>query len=58
MVIALIIGLTLKVFAAKSTVPLLEAPLKTFGGMAWHQRLPYITAVSDRKLLFWKVQMK
>ncbi|XP_017007690.2 nucleoporin Nup37 [Drosophila takahashii] len=58
MVIALIIGLTLKVFAAKSTVPLLEAPLKTFGGMAWHQRLPYISAVSDRKLLFWKVQMK
>ncbi|XP_017079857.1 nucleoporin Nup37 [Drosophila eugracilis] len=58
MVIAMIIGLTLKVFAAKSTVPLLEASLKTFGGMAWHQRLPYITAVSDRKLLFWKVQMK
>ncbi|KAI8044145.1 nucleoporin Nup37 [Drosophila gunungcola] len=58
MVIAMIIGLTLKVFAAKSTVPLLEASLKTFGGMAWHQRLPYISAVSDRKLLFWKVQMK
>ncbi|XP_017052323.1 nucleoporin Nup37 [Drosophila ficusphila] len=57
MVIAMIIGLTLKVFAAKSTVPLLEASLKTFGGMAWHQRLPYISAVSDRKLLFWKVQM-
>ncbi|KAH8384114.1 hypothetical protein KR009_012170 [Drosophila setifemur] len=50
--------LTLKVFAAKSTVPLVEASLKTFGGLAWHQRLPYISAVSDRKLHFWKVQMK
>ncbi|EDW98791.1 nucleoporin Nup37 [Drosophila yakuba] len=58
MVIAMVIGLTLKVFAAKSTVPLLEASLKSYGGMAWHQRLPYISAVSDRKLLFWKVQMK
>ncbi|KAH8267169.1 hypothetical protein KR026_001054 [Drosophila bipectinata] len=50
--------LTLKVFAAKSTVPLIEASLKTFAGLAWHQRLPYVTAVSDRKLHFWKVQMK
>ncbi|KAH8296085.1 hypothetical protein KR054_001515 [Drosophila jambulina] len=49
---------TLKVFAAKSTMPLIEATLKTFGGMAWHQRLPYISAVSDRDLHFWKVQMK
>ncbi|KAH8262036.1 hypothetical protein KR038_008028 [Drosophila bunnanda] len=49
---------TLKVFAAKSTMPLVEANLKTFGGMAWHQRLPYISAVSDRDLHFWKVQMK
>ncbi|XP_022216255.2 nucleoporin Nup37 [Drosophila obscura] len=51
-------GLTLKVFAAKSTVPLLETDLKTYAGLAWHQRLPYISAASDRKLLFWKVQMK
>ncbi|KAH8267641.1 hypothetical protein KR018_012012 [Drosophila ironensis] len=49
---------TLKVFSAKSTVPLVEASLKTFGGLAWHHRLPYVSAASDRKLLFWKVQMK
>lgn len=49
---------TLKVFAAKATMPLIEASLKTYGGMAWHQRLPYISAVSDRDLYFWKVQMK
>ncbi|KAH8414175.1 hypothetical protein KR222_011224 [Zaprionus bogoriensis] len=49
---------TLKVFVAKSTVPLIEAALKTFGGVAWHQRLPYISAASDRKLCFWKVQTK
>ncbi|XP_001359989.3 nucleoporin Nup37 [Drosophila pseudoobscura] len=51
-------GVTLKVFGAKSTVPLLVAGLKTYAGLAWHQRLPYISAASDRKLLFWKVQMK
>lgn len=49
---------TLKVFVAKSTVPLIEATLKTFGGLAWHHRLPYISAASDRKLCFWKVQIK
>ncbi|XP_023173589.1 nucleoporin Nup37 [Drosophila hydei] len=50
--------LTLKVFVAKSTVPLIESPLKTYGGLAWHQRLPYISAASDRRLCFWKVQIK
>ncbi|EDW84783.1 uncharacterized protein Dwil_GK12951 [Drosophila willistoni] len=50
--------LTLKVFAAKSLVPLVEASLKTYAGLTWHQRLPYITAASDRKLHFWKVQIK
>ncbi|XP_062124951.1 nucleoporin Nup37 [Drosophila sulfurigaster albostrigata] len=50
--------LTLKVFLAKSTVPLIEAALKTYGGLAWHHRLPYISAASDRKLYFWKVQIK
>ncbi|XP_030374571.1 nucleoporin Nup37 [Scaptodrosophila lebanonensis] len=50
--------ITLKVFAPKSAVPLVEYGLKTYGGLAWHQRLPYITAASDRKLYFWKVQVK
>ncbi|KAH8381390.1 hypothetical protein KR093_003935 [Drosophila rubida] len=50
--------LTLKVFVAKSTVPLIEAAIKTYGGLAWHHRLPYISAASDRKLYFWKVQIK
>lgn len=50
--------ITLKVFTAKSQVPLIEAPLKLFGGMAWHHRLPYIGAAHDRKLCFWKVQTK
>lgn len=50
--------LTLKVFVAKSTVPLIESSLKTYGGLAWHHRLPYISAASDRKLFFWKVQIK
>ncbi|XP_064546730.1 nucleoporin Nup37 [Drosophila montana] len=50
--------LTLKVFVAKSTVPLVESPLKTYGGLAWHHRLPYISAASDKKLYFWKVQIK
>ncbi|EDV91279.1 nucleoporin Nup37 [Drosophila grimshawi] len=50
--------LTLKVFVGKSTVPIIEAPLKTYGGLAWHQRLPYITAASDNKLSFWKVHVK
>lgn len=50
--------ITLKVFTSKSAVPLLEAPLKLYGGLAWHHRLPYIAAAYDRKLCFWKVQFK
>ncbi|XP_055904017.1 nucleoporin Nup37 [Eupeodes corollae] len=50
--------ITLKVYTAKSTVPLIEASLKLFGGMSWHHRLPYVAAAYDRKLCFWKVQIK
>lgn len=50
--------ITLKVFTAKSIVPLIEAPLKLFGGVAWHHRLPYVAAAYDRKLCFWKIQIK
>lgn len=50
--------ITLKVYTAKSTVALIEAPLKLFGGMTWHNRLPYVGAAFDRKLCFWKVQIK
>ncbi|ALC46516.1 CG11875 [Drosophila busckii] len=50
--------ITLKIFPAKSNVPIMEAPLKSYGGLCWHQRLPYVTAASDRNLFFWKVHMK
>lgn len=50
--------ITLKVFTAKSAVPLVEAPLKLYAGLAWHHRLPYIAAAYDRKLCFWKLQFK
>uniref|UniRef100_A0A1B0FLK1 Nucleoporin Nup37 n=1 Tax=Glossina morsitans morsitans TaxID=37546 RepID=A0A1B0FLK1_GLOMM len=50
--------ITLKVFTANSTVPLIEATLKSCTGLSWHQRLPYVAAACDRKLCFWKVQTK
>uniref|UniRef100_A0A1B0C2F2 Uncharacterized protein n=1 Tax=Glossina palpalis gambiensis TaxID=67801 RepID=A0A1B0C2F2_9MUSC len=50
--------ITLKIFTANSTVPLIEAPLKSCAGLSWHQRLPYVAAACDRKLCFWKVQTK
>lgn len=49
---------TLKVFHAKSQVAQLEAPLKLFGGLCWHYRLPYVAAAHDRKLCFWKIHTK
>ncbi|KAM7341847.1 nuclear pore complex protein Nup37 [Cochliomyia hominivorax] len=50
--------ITLKVYSTKTTVPLLEAPLKLYAGMCWHHRLPYVAAAYDRKLCFWKIQFK
>ncbi|XP_005178865.1 nucleoporin Nup37 [Musca domestica] len=50
--------ITLKVFTAKSPVPLVEAGLKLYAGLCWHHRLPYVAAAYDRKLGFWKVQFK
>lgn len=52
-------GSVLKVTQMRSTtVPLLEASLKLFGGLGWHYRLPYVAVASDRKLCFWKVSGK
>lgn len=48
-------GTVLKVTHMRSTVPLVEAQLKLFGGLGWHYRLPYVAAASDRQLCFWRV---
>lgn len=50
--------ITLKVHNMKSPVPQIEASVKLFGGLSWHHRLPYVAVGCDRKLCFWKVQMK
>ncbi|XP_037941627.1 nucleoporin Nup37-like, partial [Teleopsis dalmanni] len=50
--------ITLKVYTSKSVVPQIEAPLKLFGGISFHNRLPYIGAACDRKLCFWKIKLK
>uniref|UniRef100_T1H2Z3 Uncharacterized protein n=1 Tax=Megaselia scalaris TaxID=36166 RepID=T1H2Z3_MEGSC len=49
---------TLKVNTSKSHIPLVEFSLNLFGGLCWHNHLPYIAAANDRKLCFWKVQIK
>ncbi|XP_053963583.1 nucleoporin Nup37 [Anastrepha ludens] len=49
---------SVKVFTAKSRIPLVDATLKLYGGMSWHHRLPYIGVASDRKLYLWKLQIK
>lgn len=51
-------GTVLKVTHMRSKVPLVEAPLKLFGGLGWHYRLPYVAAASDRQLFFWRVAGK
>ena len=48
-------NVSLKIMHAKSQIPQLEAPLLLYGGLAWHNVLPYIAAGQDRKLCFWKI---
>lgn len=49
---------TMKIIHMQSKFAQLEAPIKLFGGLCWHYKLPYIIAASDRKLLIWKVHIK
>ncbi|KAL5291507.1 NUP37 family protein [Megaselia abdita] len=49
---------TLKVNTSKSHIPLVEFSLSLYGGLCWHNHLPYVAAANDRKLCFWKVQIK
>lgn len=51
-------NVTLKVTHIKSDIPQLMAPLKLFGGLDWHHRLPYVCAADDTKLCFWRVLLK
>lgn len=51
-------NLALTVSHLKSELPLLVAPLKLFGGLGWHSRLPYVCSADDSKLCFWKVLTK
>jgi nuclear pore complex protein Nup37 len=46
---------TLKIMHSKSQIPQMEASLLLYGGMAWHNFLPYIAAGQDSKLCFWKI---
>jgi WD40 repeat protein len=51
---------TLKVFHAKSQIPILENSLLLYGGLSWHFSLgmAYVAAGQDRKLSFWKILNK
>ncbi|XP_030379714.1 nucleoporin Nup37-like [Scaptodrosophila lebanonensis] len=49
---------TMKVMEANSTDPVLDYELQQFSGLDFHQKLPYIVAPCDRRIFFWKLNLK
>ncbi|XP_043471472.1 nucleoporin Nup37 [Leptopilina heterotoma] len=48
----------LKITNLSTKQVILCGKIKLFGGMSWHQRLPYVCVGNDRELQFWKINNK
>ena len=48
----------LKVTNLSTRQVILCGRIRLFGGLTWHQRLPYVCAGNDRELQFWRINNK